>query len=223
MEHVKKPEINAELIIFDLDGTLIDSSEDIGWAANKTLESMGYREKDMKTVIEAIGWGVKPLLQKLMPEESPENIDSARLKFLELYGGHLVVKTRLYPGVIETVEYFKRLNKKMAIVTNKPFKLAEGILSVLKMDKYFSMLIGGDTFPNKKPHPEPVEKAVSELKAAPERSVIVGDSPVDCHAGKAAGVKTIGVTYGYRGKEDLREAGCDIIINRFDELKEILR
>lgn len=215
--------IAADLIIFDLDGTLIDSSQDIAWCANRTLESMGYPERDPAEIVGHIGWGVKPLLEKLMPGEAAEKITAARLKFLEFYGGHLVVETTLYPGVVEMLEHFSRGNKKMAVVTNKPAGLAGSILEVLNLKGYFQALLGGDSLPNRKPHPEPIEKVIKDLKAAAGRTIVVGDSPVDCEAAKGAGAFAIGAAYGFRGKEELKASGCDIIVDDVPSLKSVIR
>lgn len=212
-----------DLIIFDLDGTLIDSSDDIAWAANRTLLHMGHDEMALETIKEGIGWGVKTLLERLMPDEGPERIDDARGKFLDYYWGHLTVKTTLYPGVKETIAYFREINKKMAVVTNKPVRFTERILEEFGLGESFMMVLGGDSLPNRKPHPEPVEKVITELGAALQRTAFVGDSPIDCETGKRAGIVTIGVEYGFRGREELEEAGCDIIIEEFSELKRVLK
>lgn len=215
----KESRLKGDLVIFDLDGTLIDSSRDIAWSANMVLHSMGYERLDMEVIKESIGWGVKNLLEKLMPEEAPESIESARLKFLDFYGGHLVVETTIYPGVVETLEYLRSSGKKMAVVTNKPHALSVAILDELKLKGYFGAVLGGDSLPNRKPHPEPVEKVLSLLGVAPSASVIVGDSPVDCEAGRSARVGTVGITYGFRGRKELEGAGCDFIIDSILELK----
>lgn len=215
--------IDADLIIFDLDGTLINSSEDIAWCANNTLKAMSRPEMPLDVIIGHIGWGVRPLMEKLMPGEPDSVINEARGIFLNLYGGHLVVKTTIYPGVRQTLEFFESVGKKMAIVTNKPINLTEGILERLDLGRYFKMVLGGDSLPNKKPHPEPVEKVIKDMAASPGRSVIVGDSPVDCEAGRAAGANTIGVSYGFRGRGELLESGCEIIVDNFSELKDIIK
>lgn len=215
--------LDTDLIIFDLDGTLIDSSEDIAWCANSTLKALGKPEMPMKVIVGHIGWGVRPLLEKLMPDEPTEAINEARGLFMEIYGSRLVVKTAPYPGVRQTLEHFEAAGKKMAIVTNKPVTLAQRILEILKLDPFFKAVLGGDSLQNKKPHPEPIEKVIRDLAAKAERSVIVGDSPVDCEAGKAAGAHTIGAAYGFRSIEELIEAGCDIIVGSFPELKEVIR
>lgn len=212
----------VELIIFDLDGTLIDSSEDIAVCANKTLKAMGHKELGLDEIKQGIGWGVKMLFERLMPENGPPAIEEARRIFLGFYGEAPVVKTFAYPGVTETLKHFRRKGKKMAIVTNKPYGLANRILGELGLSGSFELVVGGDSFENKKPHPEPLERVMKALNAAPEASVIVGDSPVDCESGKKAGMRTIGVSYGFRGTGELLEAGCDIIVDEFPGLKEIL-
>src|SRR4030067_3616544 len=152
---------DVDLIIFDLDGTLIDSSEDIASAANMVLAELGHQKMDSEKVKEGVGWGVKTLLEKMMPGESAERIEYASIKFLEFYWDHSVVSTYLYPVVMETIEYFKQKNKKLAVVTNKPFSLSEKILSDFDLTRYFDIILGGDSVANKKPHPEPIEKAIT--------------------------------------------------------------
>lgn len=218
--------IKADIIIFDLDGTLIDSSSDIAYAANRTLERMGYDGFDIERIKEDIGWGVKVLLERLMPQEPPERIMEARRSFLEFYGEHLVVDTYLYPGVAETITQFARLGKKMAIVTNKPEGLTLRLLDEMKIGEtnlrqYFPVVIGGDTLAVRKPSPEPVDAAIKATGGSIETAVMVGDSPVDAEAGKGAGIFTIGVTYGFRGRDEL--TGFDMLLDRFSDLKDVIR
>lgn len=215
--------IDAGLIIFDLDGTLIDSSTDIARAANMTLRAIGYVEQDMESIKGNIGWGVKVLLERLMPREGPGRIEEARRKFLDFYGESLVVDTTPYPGVRKTLNHFKEMGKTMAVVTNKPVRFAERILEALDLGGFFVMVIGGDSFTYRKPHPEPIEKVVSALGAAPDKTVLIGDSPIDCEAGRGAGVNIVGVSYGFRGTQDLRLAGCSIIVDEFQDLMDVIR
>lgn len=213
--------IAADLIIFDLDGTLVDSSHDIAHAANRTLELMGYIGLDIERIKADIGWGVKVLLERLMPSEPPERIALARRSFLEFYGERLVKETTLYPGVRETLDGFAALGKKMAIVTNKPETLTRRLLDEMDLSRYFRAVVGGDTLAVRKPSPEPVQAAIKAAGGANEAAVMVGDSPVDAEAGLGAGIFTIGVTYGYRGKEEL--TGFDILLDSFSELKDVIR
>ena len=213
---------DVDLIIFDLDGTLIDSSEDIAWAANMALADLGHEKIDSERVKEGIGWGVKSLLEKMMPGEGTDRIEYARIRFLEYYWGHCVESTYPYPGVRETLEYFIQKNTKMAVVTNKPVKFSEKILTDFGLLRFFRIILGGDSVLNRKPHPEPVEKVITSLDVKKDRAVIVGDSPVDCEAGKRAGIATVGVEYGFRSRKELENAGCDIIISEVTDLKRII-
>jgi phosphoglycolate phosphatase len=213
--------MKKELLIFDLDGTLIDSSADIAWVANETLKSLGRPEMTGGQIRARIGWGIKMLLQQLLPNISEAGLDEARKIFLEYYEKHLVVETRFYDGVAETIEGFARQGKRMAIVTNKPFNLTMGILKELDLDGHFKAVLGGDSLPVRKPDPAPLIHVMAALGVTPEDTAFVGDSRVDVEAGKGAGVFTIGAAYGFRGREELETAGADIIIEGFSELTGI--
>ncbi|MBI5888411.1 MAG: HAD-IA family hydrolase [Deltaproteobacteria bacterium] len=214
--------MRKDLLIFDLDGTLIDSSADIAWAANKTLTHMGCKEETAEHIKKNIGWGVKVLLEKLMPHESPETITAAREKFLEIYSSHLVVDTYLYPEVRETILHFSEKGKKMAIVTNKPERLSIKILENFGLSKNFHMVVGGDTLPSRKPDPAPLVKVINDMRVEATRAVFIGDSPIDGETGKKAGVFTIGVPYGYRGDIKLSDIGFDLVVRDFKELQTVI-
>ncbi|TAN63450.1 HAD family hydrolase [bacterium] len=213
---------NPGLLIFDLDGTLIDSSLDIAWCANGTLRAFGYAPKSVEYIKANIGWGVKMLLEKLMPGQSTEALTKAREKFLELYARRLTVDTRLYPGVKDTLVVFAEKGKKMAIATNKPEGLTKRILDELGIGAYFCFVAGGDSFANRKPHPEPLLKITDSLGVALTDVIFVGDSPIDSEAGRNAGIFTVGVPYGYRGGTSIQDAGFDLIIKDFQSLMSII-
>ncbi len=214
--------VKAELVIFDLDGTLVDSSGDIAWAANRTLREMGYGEMPAEDIKARIGWGVTSLLDKVLPEEARSDLDRAKRIFLGYYGEHLLVETEPYPGTLDTLRHIDLTGRKMAVATNKPVELAERIIEGLGMKRYFGVVIGGDSVSNKKPHPEPLLAAIDVIGATRDETVFVGDSAIDCEAGRRAGVRTIGAGYGFRGREALKGCGCELVIDRIDELKEIL-
>lgn len=213
---------NADLIIFDLDGTLIDSSEDIAWAVNKTLTRMEMDELPHDVIRGYIGHGVRALLNQAIPLARHHLLESAREIFLGYYKDHLLVKTRLYPGVRETLGYFHKRGKRMAVVTNKPLKLTEEILKGLDVARFFSIVLGGDSIQNKKPAPEAIEVVLNNLKVEREKTILVGDSRIDIESGKRAGVLTCGAAYGFRGREELIEAGADAIISEIGELAGLL-
>ena len=214
--------INKELIIFDLDGTLVDSSDDIAWVANRTLEAFGYPQMDKPLIKRRIGWGVVMLLKQIMPLESSARIEKAKGVFLDLYSSHLVVKSALYPGVDETIGHFLRCEKKLAVLTNKPVNLSVRIIDELFGPETFVKVVGGDSLPTRKPDPAPVLDIMDALGFGADETVIVGDSPVDVEAGKGAGISTIGAAYGFRGVDELKEAGADIIIESFSRLIDII-
>lgn len=206
----------TELLIFDLDGTLIDSSEDIAWAVNKMLIEMGFEELPYQTIKDRIGWGVKMLLQKVLPEEKYNLLEEAMAIFMTHYSNHLLVKTKPYNGAVAILDHFK--SKKLAVATNKPLNLTEKILDGLNISGYFEKVVGGDGVQNKKPAPEAIEIILKDINASPRETVFVGDSKIDIEAGKRAGVVTIGAAYGFRGRQELKEAGADAIINDIKEL-----
>ncbi|WP_333653523.1 HAD family hydrolase [Dissulfurispira sp.] len=217
-----------KLIIFDLDGTLIDSSIDITNAINYAIEPYGVKPVTVQETIGLVGEGITRLMEKIIDRgqksedrSQTKEIDKDILvdRFLEHYSAHLVDKTTVYPGVRETLERLKDYKK--AVISNKREALSTKILNDLGLLKYLDLVVGSDTTPERKPSPVPILHVLSKLNIRPEDAVIVGDSNFDIEAGKAAGIKTIAVTYGYRPLDLLK--GADFIINRMDELIDILK
>jgi len=213
--------MERELFVFDLDGTLIDSSGDIAHAANRVLESYGREPMEKEAIKEKIGWGVNMLLAQLMPGLDEARLQEARSRFLAYYGERLMVETRLYEGVRETLLAFRQRGRRMAVLTNKPEGLSRRIIAELDLEDLFLDIVGGDTFAERKPDPTPLIHIMREAGAGPGATVIVGDSPIDCETGRRAGTFTVGVSYGFRHVEELREASCGTIIDEFRALGEI--
>lgn len=214
--------IDTDIIIFDLDGTLVDSSEDIAWSANKTLEEMGYSPRGFEEIKASIGWGIHHLMKQLLPDADEGELLTSREYFLKHYGSHIHVDTDYFDGVRETINGFLEKGIKLAIATNKPIGLTEELLTSMgERDKY-EVVLGGDSVENKKPHPEPVHKILDALGGVPEKTIFVGDSPVDCHSARAAGATSVGAVYGFRGREELEEAKADYLIDKFSELNDII-
>ncbi len=225
--------MNPELIIFDLDGTLIDSSDDIATAANKTLLELGLPQMSEEDIKARIGWGVRFLLERLLPpyragagedvrRDFEDLLTRSRKIFLGYYRENLTAKTRPYPGAIDTLDYLSSLDKKMAIITNKPIGFTEIVLRELGLARYFSVVLGGDSLKNRKPHPDPLFEVMERVKVEPEDSVMVGDSSIDCEAALGAEVSVIGAAYGFRGREGLDGQGCIHIIDSISELQTII-
>lgn len=206
-----------DLLVFDLDGTLIDSRQDLANSVNFTLEKMGWKKVKDEIIFGFIGDGLRELLARSFRTYEEKIIEEAVPVFRSHYREHLLDNTRLYPGVKEILEYFKE--KKIALVTNKPCGFSTTILERLNISSYFDLVLGSDSVLNKKPHPEPLFKVLDSLRVSKKRCVMIGDSSMDIEMGKEAGVITCGVTYGLRERKELVEAGADHIIDEIGELK----
>jgi len=212
---------NIEIIFFDVDGTLLDSSEDIVDSVNFTLNFLGLEEKPFEEIVEYMGPGVKYLIEKSLGEENESLLDKALGIFEEYFNKHSNDKTKLYPNVKEILEYLK--DKENFILTNRRKKMAEITLRKFGILKYFKEVIGGDEDDCLKPSPCPLHKALKYFEEKKDKSIIVGDMAVDIKTGKNAGIVTCGVTYGVGKKKDITKARPDYIIDDIIELKEIIR
>lgn len=210
--------MSLKLILFDLDGTLVDSSLDITNALNYALEPYAFAPLTKDEVIKLVGEGVTRLIEKLIGNRDPSVIEDVKNRFLEHYTLHIVDHTREYPGVRETLETLSGYKK--AIISNKREALSKKTLEGLGLAGFFDLVVGSDTTPEKKPSPAPILWALSWLEVSPAEAVIVGDSNFDVDAGKAAGITTIAVTYGYRPLEAIRHA--DYLIDRMEDLLPLL-
>ncbi|MBM4137176.1 MAG: HAD-IIIA family hydrolase [Nitrospira sp.] len=208
-----------KLIIFDLDGTLVDTVQDITNALNYGMGSYGLKELTVRETVEMVGEGITRLVEKALPAEKQLLRDNVIQRFLEYYSEHLTENSREYPHVKETL---KNLNNfKKAVLSNKREDLSERLLKELDFAGYFDIIIGSDTTEERKPSAIPVLYVMSRLSVRPEESIIVGDSNFDIEAGKNAGIKTVAVTYGYRPREFLSDA--DYMIDDIRELLPLLQ
>lgn len=211
-----------KLIIFDLDGTLIDSSKDITEAINYAIGIYSLPPLTTKDTIKLVGEGISRLIEKLLSNTPLNGTDEIKKtvmdRFLEYYSAHLLDNTRDYPEVKQTLERLKDYRK--AVISNKRETLSKRILEGLGLSGFFDIIIGSDSTPEKKPSPLPIQKVLTELGVRPEEAIIVGDSNLDIEAGRAAGLKTVSVTYGYRPYEMIKDA--DFVIDRLGDLVEII-
>ena len=208
-----------KLIIYDLDGTLIDSRRDIADAVNWTLKELGLGELPMERVSAFVGSGVKNLmrhaLEETKVEPSPFLGRSIKL-FRRRYGEHLLDHTLLYPPVRKVLEFFKE--RKQAVITNKPEDFSLEILQGLGIHSYFFRVVGGDRGFPKKPAPESLLEILRETRTSPQEAILVGDSAIDIETGRNAGVKTLGVTYGFGSREEIQRSRPDGILDDLEEL-----
>lgn len=209
----------VDAFIFDLDGTLVNSSEDLAQSSNVVREHFGMERLSLPAVLSYVGDGLTNLVERLLGEEALEKKEEALKVFRNHYKDHCIDHTRPYPQVVETLEYF--LGKPMAVVTNKPEGFSRQILKTLNLEKYFSCLLGGDSTPLKKPDPMPLREALKQLGVASQKVVMVGDGSPDILSGKGVGIFTCAVTYGMRTKSDLEPLNPDFWMDSFGELREI--
>lgn len=208
-----------DFIIFDLDGTLIDSLPDLADATNHMLATLGRPRIDQDAVRSLVGQGARRLVERALAGVSEEEVEQGLALFLDYNHRHIADRTVLYPGVTETLDLLRGRGMRMAIISNKNVALCREVLSVLGVDYYFEEILGADSLPFRKPSPEPVLKLLADFGVAPERAALVGDSINDIAAGRGAGVRTVGCTWGYGDPMELKDA--DYRIGEFVELLEI--
>ena len=220
-----------KLLIFDLDGTLADTGQDITNALNYALSPFGGREFSVEETKSMVGSGISKLLESLVPADAAiperatlENVKKNRpsdvviTRFLEHYDNHLIENTVAYPLVKETLA--KLGDYKKAVLSNKREVYSKRVLEGIGILQYFDVVLGSDSVREKKPSPVPVFDLMETYEVSKEETLIIGDSNYDIEAGKAAGIKVVAVTYGFRSMKFLRDA--DFIIDTFDELLEII-
>jgi phosphoglycolate phosphatase len=214
----------TELMLFDLDGTLIDSRADLARSINLMLADLNRPALPESQVAGFVGDGVRVLVYRSLTATGPEGKppdQELHQRGIDLmrhhYSAQMLVETRLYPGVAETLEYFD--HKRIGLVTSKETDLASSILDHFGISRYFDCIVGGDMLPDRKPDPGPVLKALELLDGERTDAVMIGDSENDVFAGKRAGTGTCAVTFGFRTEEELLKTEPDVIIRHFEELK----
>lgn len=216
---------NLQLLLFDLDGTLIDSGPDIAAAVNRLLAYHDLRPLPEAEIITYVGRGVRLLLSQVFAVTgSPKDttIEELYKEFVAFYQTELTLRTRPYPGVLPTLERLSSEGYTLGICTNKPVFLAKPILEHLGLAPFFRCLVGGDTLPVRKPDPAPVLYAIQSLHSSPEQTLLIGDSTYDILAGKAAGVWTCAVTYGYQATPILLAEQPHTLLHDFPALLPLL-
>jgi phosphoglycolate phosphatase len=207
-----------KLLMFDLDGTLVNTAEDITNALNYAIEPHGIEKLTVARTISMVGEGITRLVEKLLGRERKAIMQDVLDRFLDYYSEHLLDYSVPYPGVRETLERLEAYKK--AVISNKREGLSRRLLTELALSDFFDAVLGSDSVEERKPSPKPLIHLMEIFAARPEESVIIGDSQYDIQAGKAAGVKTIAATYGYREKRFL--AAADFMIGNINELPQAL-
>lgn len=218
--------MNFRALLFDLDGTLIDSRADLVTSINLTLDELGYETLPAAQVITFVGEGIRLLVERALQASLQRLPEEAQiLRALEIYAGkyrqHLLDQTRLYPQVLDTLNALSDLPK--VVVTNKPIEFTLTILEALDLQRHFAVVLGGDSLAERKPSPLPLLEAARVCEAAPTDCLMIGDTRIDMLAGHAAGMKTCGYVAGFRGSAELVAAQADFLIEQFGELCELVR
>jgi phosphoglycolate phosphatase len=206
----------VQLLIFDLDGTLIDSKLDLALSVNATLEHLGRAPLPHAEIYGHVGDGAAMLVKRAMGQGvSEEEAERGLEFFLAYYRRHMLDHTVMYPGVREGLEML--CGRAMAVLTNKPVRFSREILEGLGIAGHFREVYGGNSFAQKKPDPIGVHTLLRDLQTAPERAMMVGDSRVDVRTARNAGIWACGVSYGL-GTEGLREDPPDVMVDSLVEL-----
>ena len=193
-----------EALLFDLDGTLVDSAPDLTTAVNRMLVDLDREPLQESQVRDWIGNGARRLVARALAgkrdiDVDPDGTDTALQRFFVHYHETLVDQSCVYPGVLEGLERLQALALPMAIVTNKPTAFTAPLVEAMGLTEFFSVSVSGDTLAVKKPHPGPLEHAAKQLGVDIKRSIYVGDSRADVDAATAAGSVMVRVPYGYSG------------------------
>lgn len=217
---------SIRLVIFDLDGTLIDSRLDLVHSVNAALRHIHRPELPEEVIASYVGDGAPILIQRAL---GGEEVDEALVRkglefFLSYYREHKLDHTTIYPGIQEALAAIQHsgngIPRKMAVLTNKPVNPSRAIVEALGLGGFFSQIYGGNSFSTKKPEPEGALKLVSEAGVRPEQAAIVGDSHVDIRTGRNAGLSTVAVTYGF-APHTLEEEVPDVMVDAPQELSTI--
>jgi phosphoglycolate phosphatase len=200
------------LLIFDLDGTLIDSKRDLSDSVNATLAWMGRAPLPDEVVASYVGNGAPALIRGLVPDATDQEAEAALAYFLQYYRDHMLDATTIYPGVREALDQLHTARVPLAILTNKPVRFSVRLIEGLHLENHFFRIYGGNSFEEKKPHPRGIETLVAESGADRARTVMVGDSAVDVLTARAAAVRSCGVTWGFQ-PETFAETPPDFVID----------
>lgn len=207
-------------ILFDLDGTLADTALDLTETMNVVLAKHGRARVPHARVREMVGGGARKIMERgfaYTGEPASEDLlDQLFAEFLDYYGDHLADHTQIFDGLVAVLETLEQRGCKLGVVTNKVEGLSIEVIKLLGLDKFFPVLIGGDTLPVRKPDPAPILEAISRLNGDRTCTVMVGDSPFDIDAAKNAAVGSIAVSFGYTDVPPAK-MGADRLIDHYDE------
>ncbi len=209
------------LIIYDLDGTLVDTREDIARAANHMLSFFNVPSLDRPVIERFVGKGLHHLIKSCLKTEDTKQIEKGSKVYREYYAKHMLDHTVLYPGAQGALNFFK--DRLQAVITNKPNPYSRQILEALGIAGYFVEIVAGDTDYPKKPDPTAVLSIMKREKVETDETLFVGDSLIDIETGRNAGIETVVISHGFEGEETLQSANSAGVVGSFDELLTFAR
>lgn len=192
------------LIVYDLDGTLVDTREDISASANHLRAEMKLPPLPQDRICGFVGLGLKKLVANVLGTEDESEVEEGMRIYRAHYAEHLLDHTALYPGAREVLEHFRE--RVQAVITNKPNPYSREILEALGVARYFVEIVAGDSGWPKKPDPESLRAILQREQVPPEEALLVGDSPIDIETGARAGVPTVAVCHGFTARAELEQA-----------------
>jgi len=209
-------------LVFDLDGTLVDTKDDLADAVNVTLRELGLPAEDSRTLWGYVGHGARVLLERALGPAHAHLLAPAVTIFMPWYRAHLLDRSALYPGLGAVLETLAGDGTVFSLLTNKPEDMSRAIVHGLGLAAYFPRIVGGDTLAVKKPDPSGLRRLVAEAEVAAVRTLMVGDSAIDVATGRNAGVATCGVLWGFSGPA-VRDSAADVLIAAPEELLDVCR
>src|SRR5512139_192389 len=221
------PLTKPEMILIDVDGTLVDSVPDLHYCVDEMMKAIGMPLRGEAKVRTWVGNGVERLVRRALINNLDGEPDDALFQkaypiFLDLYAENTSKRSRLYPGVLEGLDMMQRAGYKLGCVTNKAAQFTLPLLKDLGVYDRFAIVVSGDTLPEKKPHPRPLLHAAEFFGVQPEKALMLGDSVSDVKAARAAGFQIVCMSYGYNHGVDIREAKPDAVIDSMVELVPLL-
>lgn len=215
-----------EMVLIDLDGTLVDSVPDLAWCVDETMKALNMPIRGEDKVRNWVGNGVPRLIQRALinqldGEPSDTLYAEAAPIFMALYADNASKRSQLYPHVEEGLQWLKDAGIRLGCVTNKDEQFTLPILKDLGIYDYFEIVISGDTLPLKKPDPAPLLHGANFFGVKPENAMMIGDSISDVKASRAAGFSIVCMIYGYNHGVDIHTANPDVVIDTFAELKDL--
>lgn len=209
-------------LVFDLDGTLVDTKDDLAAAVNVTLSALGLPPEEPATLWGYVGHGARVLLERALGPARAELLEPGLAIFLPWYRAHLLDRSAVYPGLRAVIDTLAGEGVAFSVLTNKPEDMSRAIVDGLGLGARFPALIGGDTLPTRKPDPAGLLRLVTDVGVPGSRTLMVGDSPIDIATGRNAGIATCGVLWGFSGPS-VRDGGADLLIASPEELLTVCR